>query len=60
MLYFLFTSQNGSLVPSDPRNKLEVVQVLRKKSIDAYPSVKPSLFLNSDGINNDFGTLFPL
>lgn len=72
MEFFLFlyafavdTSKRDDLaqvsgVPFDTRTKLQAVMDLMKQGIDVYPSVHPSAFIESDGLETGRKRLFPL
>lgn len=44
----------------DSRTKIEVIKDLRKKRIDVFPNVKPTSFINSNGLMTNNGPIWPL
>lgn len=56
----LFTNKNNSSIQFDNRTKIQVIEDLRDQGIEAFPSIYPFLFLDSDGITSAGHDLFPL
>ncbi len=58
----LFVHYNARFPKSkiDTRSKLEVLEDLRNQGIDAWPSLTPYLFIESNGLLSDNNLMFPL
>jgi len=47
-------------VPYDTRTAMEVLKDLNNSNIKAYPNPLPAYFINSNGLNSNNGTIYPL
>lgn len=47
-------------VPYDTRTKIEVIDELRDSGIYAFPNLRPSFFVPSDGLTSNKGRIYPL
>ena len=47
-------------IPFDKRSKWEVLKNLKDSGVNAYPNVIPKFFVESNGLSNSNGRIFPL